>query len=243
MQLLNNIRIVLSHPTHPGNIGSCARAMKNMGLSCLYLINPKSYPSNEATVLAKSAADVLDNAVVCKSLDEAIKDCSLVFGTSGRGNKVAWPTLNLKPAVDTIKSTLLENPSAKVAILFGTESSGLSNQEIHNCNYQVVIPTSKDYSSINLSQAVQIVSYELMSMLADESIKTNFNQKNDLSDRNMNNQIYDLIEDIACSVEYINPQKPENFPIHIKKILAKSQLEQSEIKILFGLLKKIKQKI
>ena len=156
--MINNVRMVLVNTTHPGNIGAAARAMKTMGLSSLYLVNPARFPSAEATAMASGADDLLERAVVCESLPEAIADCGLVLGTSARQRSLAWPELAVDEAAATAAG---EAPSHPVAILFGRERYGLTNDELKTCQYLVYIPANPAYGSLNLSQAVQVVSYEL----------------------------------------------------------------------------------
>lgn len=208
---LNQISIILSHPTHPGNIGACARAMKNMGLANLCLVNPKDYPNDLAIRMSKGGKDVLENAKVVSSLDEAISDCNFVLGTSSRDNSVSWPMIELKEAIEKI-CLELKNPLSKIAILFGRESSGLSKEEIHKCNYQVVIPTSKEYQSLNLSQAVQIVCYELFQMMKV------FDSINLYSNNYIHNNLYINNENDIYYEEQIKlKSKHANFKRYINK--------------------------
>lgn len=157
--MLERVRIVLVGTTHPGNIGAVARAMKNMCLKRLILVSPKVFPSAEATARASGADDILANAVVCETLDEALMGCSLVVGASARLRSVEWPQLDPRSCADKIVARCRD--SADTALLFGRESSGLSNAELDRCHYLVHIPANPDFSSLNLSQAVQVLSYEL----------------------------------------------------------------------------------
>jgi len=161
--MLDQVRIILVEPTHPGNIGSVARAMKTMGLHRLILVNPKKFPHYEATKLAAGAESVLDTAQLVSSLDEAIDDCDLVVGTSVRDREVKWPTVNPRDLANKIKERVTQAKPAQsnAAILFGRESSGLTNQELDRCDIQVRIDANPNYSSLNLASAVQILAYEL----------------------------------------------------------------------------------
>lgn len=156
--MLDNIRIVLVNSTHPGNVGAAARAMKTMGLERLYLVNPARFPSAEATAMASGADDLLQRAVVCESLVEAIADCRLVLGTSARQRSLAWPELAVDAAAERAVAEAADYP---VAVLFGRERYGLTNDELRTCQYLVYIPTRGAYGSLNLAQAVQVVTYEL----------------------------------------------------------------------------------
>lgn len=156
--LLANLRIVLVNTQHPGNIGATARAMKNMGLSQLVLVNPKDYPAEKAVWRAANALDVLDAARVVSTLDEAIADCGLVFGTSARERSIPW---SLFPAREAALRAVREAPQHPVAILFGREDRGLTNEELHRCHSHLHIPANPDYSAMNIATAVQVVCYEL----------------------------------------------------------------------------------
>lgn len=156
--MMDNIRIVLVNTTHPGNIGAAARAMKTMGLTRLYLVNPAGFPSAEATARASGADDLLTGATVCQSLPEAIAGCGLVLGTSARQRSLAWPELSVAEAA---RVAATESASHEVALLFGRERYGLTNDELKTCHYLVYIPTHDAYASLNLAQAVQVAAYEL----------------------------------------------------------------------------------
>src|SRR5690625_4242603 len=162
----DNIRIVLVNTTHPGNIGGAARAMKNMGLKRLYLVAPKDFPAEEAVWRAAGALDVLENAVVVETLEEAIQDCGLVIGTSARGLGMPWPFVDPRASGEPHWH---EAQQHQVALLFGREDRGLTNDELHKCQYHVHIPSNPEYSSLNLAAAVQVLSYEIrMAHLAQE---------------------------------------------------------------------------
>ena len=185
MSLLENIIIVLVEPSHPGNIGAVARAMKTMGLMNLAMVNPRKFPHVEASARAAGADDVLQNAVVTNDIKKVIADCTLVLGTSVRERQVTWPMSNPNEAAQIIDSHLetisaidqsngVEENTSKVAILFGRENSGLSNEEMDLCSRQICIPANEDYSSLNLASAVQIIAYELrMRSLITSAIEDN----------------------------------------------------------------------
>lgn len=158
---LNKIRIVLVEPTHPGNVGAAARAVKTMGLDRLVLVNPKKFPHTEATKRAAGAASVLQSAEVVENVSSAVADCTLVLGTSVRDRDVSWPTATPDIAAAKAIRHIESNDDHQLAILFGRESSGLTNDELELCQQQIRIPANPDYSSLNLASAVQIVCYEL----------------------------------------------------------------------------------
>ena len=150
---------MMVNTSHAGNIGAAARAMKNMCLSQLVLVGPRQFPSSEATARASGADDVLQTATVVDSLAEAVADCRIVIGASARLRSVSWPLLSPREAAALAS---VECAGAPVSIVFGRESSGLSNDELDLCTHLVNIPTNPAYSSLNVAMAVQVISYELM---------------------------------------------------------------------------------
>jgi len=156
--LLEHVRIVLVNTSDCRNIGSAARAMKTMGLSQLVLVDPIEMPNGQAQALAAGATDVLANAKVVSTLSEAIEDCGLVIGTSARSRTLPWPMLEPRGCGEKMVAEASEYP---VALVFGRESSGLTNDELQLCHFHVQIPANPDYSSLNLAMAVQTLSYEV----------------------------------------------------------------------------------
>ena len=155
---LENIAVVLVRTSHPGNIGGAARAMANMGLSDLRLVEPAEFPGAEATARAAGASHILENAQICRTLDEAIADSGLVVGATARPRSIAWPSSD--PA-SVMTELLVQSRVGKVSLLFGREASGLTNEELDRCQHHVRIPVNEDYPSLNLAAAVLIFSYEL----------------------------------------------------------------------------------
>jgi tRNA (cytidine32/uridine32-2'-O)-methyltransferase len=155
--MLERIRVVMVEPSHPGNIGAAARAMKTMGLSDLRLVSPREYPSAEATARASGAGDVLGEARVCADLDEAVHDATLVAGTSARRRRIPWPRITARQ----FSGELARQPeSARVALVFGRESTGLTNDELHRCHLHVALPTNPEYGVLNVAAAIQLLAYE-----------------------------------------------------------------------------------
>ena len=164
--MLQNIRIVLVETSHTGNMGSVARAMKTMGLTNLWLVNPLVKPDSQAIALAAGASDVIGNAQIVDTLDEALAGCSLVVGTSARSRTLPWPMLD--PRECGLKS-VAEGQHAPVALVFGRERVGLTNDELQKCHYHVAIAANPEYSSLNLAMAVQVIAYEVrMAWLATQ---------------------------------------------------------------------------
>lgn len=156
---LDDIRIVLIEPQHPGNIGAVARAMKTMSLSRLFLVRPGNFPSYEAERRAAGADDILKQAKVVEDLGDAIGDCRLVVGCSARNRAVPHELLDARAcAAQLVSETATGEPAA---LLFGPERTGLENHDLDRCNFQVVIPANETFSSLNLASAVQLVCYEI----------------------------------------------------------------------------------
>lgn len=164
MKTLDYIRVVLVQPTHPGNIGATARAMANMGVSRLVLVDPVDFPSPIATARAAGAEAILDGALVVEDLDQAISDCTLVIGTTARSRSIQWPEKS--PASAT--KSVLSGGHEHVAYLFGRESSGLTNQELERCQFLIRIPVEESFSSLNLASAATVILYELRKQAIDQ---------------------------------------------------------------------------
>ncbi|MCG6202346.1 tRNA (cytosine(32)/uridine(32)-2'-O)-methyltransferase TrmJ [Psychromonas antarctica] len=165
--MLDNVRIVLIGTSHPGNIGSAARAMKTMGLTNLVLVSPECSVDGKSVALSAGATDVLKNHKVCATLDEAIADCGLVIGASARPRTLDWPMLDPR---EMGEKAVAEGNKYPIALVFGRENSGLSNEELQKCHFHVFIPANPEYSSLNLAMAVQTLSYEIrMAFLASKA--------------------------------------------------------------------------
>ena len=163
--LLSGVRIVLVEPSHPGNIGASARAMKNMGLGELVLVKPFSFPSAQADARAGNARDVLNSAEVVSSIDKALEDSHLIIATSARSRRIPWPNLSPKECANKVVKSFAMGET--VSLVFGRESKGLTNDELQKCHFHVNIPTAVAYSSLNLGMAVQVICYEIFQALTD----------------------------------------------------------------------------
>lgn len=229
---LANIRVVLVETSHPGNIGGVARAMKNMGLSQLVLVNPKEFPSQVASVRASSAADVLNSAKVVSSLDEALEGADLVFGASARLRKVSWPQLDVR---QTAELALQTAELGKVALVFGREDSGLSNDELDKCNYLAHIPTNPVYSSLNLGAAVQVFAYEcLMAAGIEREYSKGYRHK--LASADQLEGFYGHLHQALQDIEFLDPSKNARFMRRMRRLFNRAQLDVKEIDILRGIL-------
>lgn len=238
----SNIKIVLVNTAHPGNIGGAARAMKNMGLSELCLVEPREYPAPRAVWRAAGAREVLTHATVVDSVDEAIADCSLVIGTSARERRIPWPLINPRECGVRVWA---EAQKHKVALLFGREDRGLTNDELQKCHYHVHIPSNPEYSSLNLATAVQVLAYEIrMASLANEN--------GDLPDlaewdqplvnaEDLENFHKHLAETMA-ELDFYDPENPKQLLTRMRRLFNRLRMDQMEVSILRGLLSAVQRK-
>ncbi len=235
-EVFNRVRIVLVDTTHPGNIGGAARAMKNMGLKQLYLVSPKDFPSDVAVWRAAGAADLLETAVVVETLDEAIGDCKLVVGTSARERRIPWPLLTPREFGDRAYA---ETQTHDVAVVFGREDRGLTNEELHKCNYHVHIPANPEYSALNLATAVQVLSYEFrMSALnAENGAPVHFDDWDQPPvDTNMVEAYYEHLQKTLERLGFLEPGNPRQTMTRIRRLYNRVRMDEMELNILRGVL-------
>ena len=239
--LMARVRVVLVGTSHPGNIGSTARAMKAMGLAQLHLVAPARFPDDEATALAVGAASLLVSAKVHDTLAAALAGVEMVYATSARGRRIDWPTLSPRAAAADIVS----RDHAQVAVVFGPERSGLANSDLDLCQRLIEIPTVPDFSSLNLAQAVQIIAYELYA--AAPMVVAPLQRNRRLSDQ------YASAEDIAdlqrhclrvmAEVEFYAPSKPKLLDRRLRRLFGRAQLRDSEVQILRGFLTAVEESL
>ncbi|MCB1690175.1 MAG: tRNA (cytosine(32)/uridine(32)-2'-O)-methyltransferase TrmJ [Halioglobus sp.] len=230
-----NIRIVLVNTTHPGNIGGVARAMKNMGLQRLYLVAPRDYPNEQAVWRAASANDVLDSAVVVPTLNDAIGDCQFVVGTSARERRIPWPLMDARQCAERMA---LASGREQVAVLFGREDRGLTNDELKVCNLHLNIPTSEDYSSLNLAMAVQIVAYELRMLTSPAGQPSSAVDEWDapFASRENMERFYTHLEEALVDIEFLDPAAPRQLMSRLRRLYSRVRLDEMELNILRGIL-------
>lgn len=238
---LANIRIVLIETSHPGNIGAVARAMKNMGLSQLVLVNPKEFPSAEASSRASSAADILSTARVVETLDEALAGTKLVVGASARLRKVTWPQLDVRKTALLAMQTV---PNECVALVFGREDSGLSNAEMDKCHYLAHIPSNPAYCSLNISAAVQVFAYECLmaSQVAEKPKKLEGLRRVPLANTEQLEGFYEHIFQALQDIDFLDPNKNARFMRRIRRMFNRSELDTQEVDILRGILRAAQRK-
>lgn len=237
MKLLNQVRIVLVATTHPGNIGAAARAMKTMGLGRLYLVAPRYFPHEEATAMAAGADDLLAKAVVCDSLEAAIADCKLVIGTSARSRTLPWPMLSPKASGEKI---IAEAAQGEVALVFGQERSGLSNEELALCHYHVQIPCDSEFSSLNVAAAVQILSYEIRMAALSKTLHLPEDVTIEYASSEEAEYFYKHLEETLAHIGFLKPANATILMQRFRRLYQRARLEKIEVSMLRGLLTAIK---
>ena len=239
-----HIKIVLVNTSHPGNIGATARAMKNMGLSRLALVNPVEFPSGVAVGRAASALDVLEQAEVVNTLGEAIADCALVIGSSARSRSLPWPMLTPEQSAAKL---VKESQSAQVALVFGREDSGLNNEELQLCHFHVQIPASPEYSSLNLAAAVMVLCYEIRrAVLRDEEADDKAEDEYWDQERATVEQVeyfYEHLERVLVEIDFHDPDNPRQLMQRMRRLFGRVRIDAMEMNILRGILANIEHKI
>jgi tRNA (cytidine32/uridine32-2'-O)-methyltransferase len=233
---MTTVRIILVNTTHPGNIGGVARAMKNMGLSELYLVAPRRFPDEQAEWRAAGALDVLESAVMVDSLEQAIADCQYVVGTSARGRRIPWPVLDPRRCAGEIHSRA--SAGVKTAVVFGREDRGLTNEELQQCHLHLHIPSHEDYSSLNLAMAVQIVAYELRMLEVGESLPSSAEAEWDTpfsTSENME-RYYVHLEQTLSQIGFLDPAAPRQLMSRLRRLYARIRPDEMELNILRGIL-------
>jgi len=238
---LSRIQVVLSHPTHSGNIGAVARAMKNMGLSALRLVAPEADPlASDARARAAGADDVLASASVYSDLSEALSGSKLVIGSSARSREIVWPTLQPREAAQELVRVSADGP---VSVVFGQERMGLTNDELDHCHYVIAIPANPAFPSLNLAAAVQIIAYELMladggslglPLAATDEVPATHDQLQ---------AFYRHLEEVLNEVGFFGARHPEKLKRRLIRLFNRARLADSEVSILRGILTSVQQSI
>jgi len=231
-----NVRFVLVETSMGGNIGAVARAMKTMGLSDLALVNPCEYRTYECYSRASGAYDVLDNARICETLEQAVADCSVVVGTSARLRSLSWPQIapHQLPSVHA-------GGESRMAVVFGRERSGLSNSELALCSQLVVIPSVKDFSSLNIASAVQILAYEIrraaLAGIESEPVSGNSKAPGELPATHEElERFYEHLESTMVETGYLDPESPRMMMPRFRRLFNRGAMNRSEVQLMRGLL-------
>lgn len=230
--MLDHIRIVLVNTSHPGNIGSAARAMKTMGLTELYLVAPLQFPHPKAKEMAVDAADILEQAIKVKTLDEALADCHLVIGTSARTRTIPWPLLTPRDMANKIRQ---EAPNHQIAILFGQEQSGLTNEELQRCHLHIQIPANPQYSSLNLAAAVQVIAYELrLASLDYASLPEEWDYRSATADEM--EKFFVHLQEVLVAIDFLKMSAPRKLMTRLRRLFYRARPDMMEMNMLRGML-------
>jgi TrmH family RNA methyltransferase len=232
----SKIKFILFEPSHPGNVGAAARAIKTMGFDTLCLINPIEHPHPEARARSSGALDILLNAEVYGNLPDAIKDCGLIIGTTSRTRRISVPITNIREAAPSIIAEAKKKP---VAVIFGPEKSGLINQQVDCCNQLVNIPSSESYKSLNLAMAVQIVAYELS--VAGQALPSEMRARNLASNEEIE-LFYAHLNQVLLETGFLNPKNPKQLMRRLRTLFNRAQMDENEINIMRGILASYKVK-
>ncbi len=227
---LSRIRVVLSRPSHPGNIGASARAMKTMGLARLVLVRPKSFPHVDARAMATGARDVLDSAQVCATLDEALAGTTFSIALSARSRELSHPPLDARAAAHELVQAARRE---EVALVFGNETVGLSNKEVMRCSRIVRIPSDSVYKSLNLAQAVQVMAYEVRLAAMAPGVA---GPRIEYATHEETENFYVHLEKSLYASGFLHPRYPRKLMDRLRRLFAKAKLEKVEVNILRGML-------
>lgn len=233
---MSEVQVVLVEPSHPGNIGGAARAMKTMGLSKLALVNPKRFPDPQADWRAAGALDVIKNTVIFETLEEALAPCVLAAATSVRSRHIPWPVLSSTEFAEHVHHEY--SPDDVVSIVFGREDSGLTNEELNLCNMQVRIPSSSDYGSLNLAMSVQVVAYDFFRVKGQtESADQEWDRP--LATHQELAAFFVHLETVLTQIDFYDPDNPREAMTRLRRLFGRSKLDQTEVQILRGILSHI----
>ncbi len=230
--ILANVRVVLSHTTHPGNIGAAARAMKTMGLESLYLVNPSHFPDPLSDTMSCGAEDILRSAVVCTSVDEALQDTVFVVAMTARLRDISHEVLAPREAMPLLAQYATQG---KAALLFGTEMSGLTNEEVGKSHIQVRIPANPQYSSLNLAAAVQVMCYELSVATGYAGLSLPEVVIEPARHEDME-RFFAHLEQVLAQIGFFKTKAPNKLMQKLRRLYARTRLEQEEVNILRGVL-------
>lgn len=243
---LDRIRIVLVGTSHPGNIGGVARAMKNMGLSDLALVSPRCAPNErDAVSRASGADDVLSGLHLYNTLPDAIAACSWVVGCSARSRTLPWPMRTPREYGVQLSQELRQGDGeGRIAILFGREDTGLTNEELHHCHAHVHIPTNPDFSSLNLAAAVQLMAYESrLAVLAPETASATLTAAPEeahwdhpLASQEDTERFFAHMEQALIALDFHDPDNPRQLMPRLRRLFSRTRLDKMEVNILRGIL-------
>nr|WP_181359550.1 tRNA (cytosine(32)/uridine(32)-2'-O)-methyltransferase TrmJ [Vibrio cholerae] len=239
--MLERVKVVLVGTTHSGNIGSAARAMKVMGLSQMVLVDPQCQVDAQAIALAAGASEIALNAQIYPTLEAAVADCGLVVGTSARSRTLEWPMLEPRECGEKL---ICEANQHSVAMVFGRERTGLTNDELQLCHYHVCVPANPEYSSLNLAMAVQLLSYEVrMAYLALQQSSQSSTLQEEYPRHQELERFYAHLEQVIMQTEFISAQQPGQVMNKLRRMFTRARPETQEINILRGILTSVQKSI
>ena len=233
---LDDIQIVLVETSHPGNIGATARAMKNMGLARLALVNPQCHIDETAIARASGALDILDDCRRYPDLPSAVADCELVIGSSARPRSLSWPELSPRQMGELLAG---QAPGQQASIVFGREKSGLTNEELQFCHYTVKIPTAPDYSSLNVAMAVQLLAYELFIHLGEDAPAATAARSEPLASAGELEGFFEHLEQVIVATGFLDPDNPRQMMKRLRRLYQRQALTRNEVNILRGILSSV----
>jgi tRNA/rRNA methyltransferase len=228
---LDRIRVVLSRTSHPGNIGAAARAMKTMGLSQLWLVSPASFPDEVAEARASGANDVLASARVVSTLEEALADTVFSAAVTARRRELSLPRMYAREAAGCIVDRTSEGP---VALVFGNETNGMTNEEVGLCNVPVTIPTNPAFSSLNLGAAVQLLAYEVHMAALEPALPTE--PQPEFATHEQFEGFMAHLEEVVTASGFHDPANPRRLLPRMRRMFNRIRLEREEVAILRGML-------
>lgn len=232
--MLDRVKVVLVGTSHSGNIGSAARAMKVMGLSRMVLVDPQCQVDAQAIALAAGASEIALNAEIYPTLEAAVADCGLVVGTSARSRTLEWPILEPRQCAEKLIAEAELHP---VAVVFGRERTGLTNDELQRCHYHVCVPANPEYSSLNIAMAVQLLSYELrMAWLALKPNQDPHQVESAYPHHQELERFYQHLQTVITQTEFISAQQPGQVMNKLRRMFTRARPEAQEINMLRGIL-------
>ncbi len=230
---MDNFFIILVEPAFPGNIGSVARAMKNMGFKNLRLVNPCNYMSEDAIKLAVNAIDILEKAETFNSLYEAIKDLNITVATTAKKGKYRKPVFNVENLATILK---ISSKTNKIGLVFGRERIGLLNEEIDLCSLMAEIPSSEQYPCLNLSQSVLLFCYEIFKEIEfteQPHITANVTMEE-------METFYKNLESLLIDIDFLDKENPDFKMRAIRKLFGRTLIEKNELNLLYGIIRQVR---
>ena len=228
---MKNVKIIMVGTTHSGNIGAAARAMNNMCISRLVLVEPECKIDQAAYARASGANRILDEVEVCDRLEQAVADCELIVATSARRRSLAWPECDPFSMAQKIHASA---QNSQTALVFGREHSGLTNEELQMCNLMVRIPTNPDFSSLNVASAIQVLCYEIFRQ--GQVVERPPSDIEELATSGEMEGYFEHLEQVLIHTGFLDHENPGQIMQRLRRLFLRSQVSRNEINILRGIL-------